>query len=74
MHGVHYIRSSALVRIVYSANHGLVLELALVVRGRIKVMMKQSLSTHGDRLWSGTGTKTYILNYLLSNRWLREII
>ena len=47
MHGVHYIRSSALGQIVQLANHGSVLELALVVRGGIKVMMKKSLSTHG---------------------------
>ena len=74
MHSVHYIRSSALGQIVQLANHGLVLELALVVRGRIKVMMKKSLSTHGNRLLSGPGTETYILDYLLSKRWLRELI
>ena len=46
MHGVHYIRLSALGQIVKLANHGSVLELALVVRGIIKVIMKKSLSTH----------------------------
>ena len=74
MHGVHYIRSSALGQIVKLANHGSELELALVVRGRIKVMMKKSLSTHGNRLWSGPGTKMCILGYLLSKRWMRELI
>ena len=74
MHAVHYIRLSALVQIVCSANHGSVLELSLVVRGIIKVTMKQSLSTYGDRLWSGHGTQTYILNYWLSNCWLHELI
>ena len=74
MHGVHYIRSSEMVQIVQLDNHGSVLELALVVRGRIKVTMKKSLSTHGNRLWSGPGTETYILDYLLSKRWLRELI
>ena len=58
MNGVHYIRSIALGQIVQLANHGSVLELALVVRGRIKVIMKKSLSTHGNRLWSGPGTET----------------
>ena len=61
-------------QIVQLANNGSVLELALIVRGRIKVMMKKSLSTHGNRIWSGPGTKMYILNYLLSKRWLRELI
>ena len=74
MHGVYYIRSSALGQIIQLANHGSVLELALVVRGRIKVMMKKSLSTHGNRLLSGPGNKTYILDYLLSKHWLRELI
>ena len=74
MHGVHYIRSSALGQIVKLANHGSVLELALVVRGRIKVTMKNYLSTYGNRLWSGPGTETYILDYLMSKRWLRELI
>ena len=74
MHGVHYIRLSALGEIIQIANHGSVLKLALVVRGRIQVMMKKSLSTHGNRLLSGPGTETYILDYLLSKRWLRELI
>ena len=74
MNGVHYIRSSALGQIVQLANHRLVLELSLVVRGRIKVMMKKSLSTHENRFWSGPVTETYILDYLLSKRWLRELI
>ena len=74
MHGVHYIRSSALGQIIQLANHILVLELALVVRGRIKVIMKKSLSTHGNRLLSGPGTETYILDYLLIKCWLRELI
>ena len=74
MHGVHYIRSSALGQIVKLTDHGSVLELALVVRGGIKMTMKKSLSTHGNRLWSGPGTKTYILDYLLSKRWLHELI
>ena len=74
MHGVHYIRSSAPGQIIQLANHGLVLELALIVWGRINVMMKKSLSTQGNRLWIGTETETYILNCLLSKRWLRELI
>ena len=74
MHDVHYIRLSALGQVVQLTNHGSVLELVLVVRGRIKVMMKESLCTHGNRLWSGPGTETYILDYLLSKRWMREII
>ena len=74
MHVVHYIRSSAMGQIIQLANHISVLELALVVRGRIKVMMKKSLSTHGNRLLSGPGTKMYILDYLMSKRWLRELI
>ena len=74
MHSVHYIRSSALGQIVQLANHGSVLELALIVWGRINVMMKKSLSTHGNRLWSGPGTETYIIDYLLSKRWLHELI
>ena len=74
MHGVHHIRLSALGQIIQLANHGSVLELALVVWGRINVMMKKSLSTQGNMLWSGTDTKTYILDYLLSKLWLRELI
>ena len=102
MHGVHYGRSSALGQIVQLANHGLVLELALVVRGRIKLsalgqivqldnhglvlelslvvrviikaMMKNYLRTHGNRLWNGPRTKTYILDYLLSKRWMYELV
>ena len=74
MHGVHYIRSSALGQIIQLANHGSVLELALVVRGRIKVTMKKYLNTHMNRLWSGPRTKMYILDYLLSKSWLRELI
>ena len=74
MHSVHYIRSSALVQIVQLANHVLVQEIALVVRGIIKVRMKKYLSTHKNRLWSGPGTETYILDYLLSKQWMRELI
>ena len=74
MNGVHYIRSSALGQIVKLTDHGSVLELALVVRGRIKMMMKKSLSTHGNRLCSGPGTETEILNYLLSKHGLHELI
>ena len=74
MPGVHLLRQSALGQIVQLVNHGVVLEIALVVRGRIKLMMKKSLSTHRNRLWSGPGTETYILDYLLSKRWLRVLI
>ena len=66
MYGVNYIRSSALGQIVQLANHGSVLELALVVWGGIKVMMKKSLNTYGNSLCSGPGTEAYILDYLLS--------
>ena len=57
MHGVHYIRLSLLGQIVQLADHGSVLKLALVMWGRIKVMMKKSLSTHRNRLleWSWDG-------------------
>ena len=74
MHGVHYIRSSALGQIIQLANNGSVLELALVVRVIIKAMMKNYLRTHGNRLWSGPRTKTYILDYLLSKRWMYELV
>ena len=74
MHGLHYIRSSELGHIFQLTNHRLVLESALVVWGRINLMAKKSLITHRNRLWSGPETKTYILDYLLSKCWLRELI
>ena len=74
MHNVHYIWLSALGQIVQLANHGSVLELALIAQGSIKVMMKKSLSTHSNSLWSDPVTETYILEYSLSKRWLRELI
>ena len=74
MHSVHYIRSSELGQIFKLTNHGLVLESDLVVWGRIKLMAKKSLITHRNRLWNGPGTKTYILDYFLSKRWLSELM
>ena len=74
MHSVHYIRSGALGQIVQLTNHGSVLELALVVRGGIKVMMKKSLITPGNRLFIRPGNDTYILDCLMSKRWLHELI
>ena len=56
MHIIDYGRSSALIQIVYFENRRLVHKLALVVRGRIEVMMNQSMVTHGNRLQGDNGT------------------
>ena len=71
---IHYVSSSVLGQIVQFSNHILVLKLVLVVREIIEVMMYQSLGTHGNRLRSGPGTKTDILNYLLIKSRLSELI
>ena len=52
-----------------SANHGSVLELTLVVRGRIKV----SLSTYRNRPWGSPRIKSCIIDYILSKRCLSEL-
>ena len=53
---------------------GLVQKLALIVRGIIEVMTKQSMVTRGNMIYSGPGTETDILNYMLIKRGLRELI
>ena len=55
MYGVHNIGSSALGHIVQLANDRPVLELAFVMRWRIKVMMQHTLGTHRNGLHSGLG-------------------
>ena len=74
MHGIHYVRVSALSQIVQFANHGWVQKLALLVWGEIEVMMKQSLDTHYNRIRSGHGTETKVFNDLLCKRRLHELI
>ena len=74
MYGIKYVRARALVKIVQLTNHVLVHELALVVQGRVEVVKKQSLETHGNGICSGYGTKTDIFYDLLCKRGLSELI
>ena len=74
MYRIHCVRKIALGQIVQFTNHRLVHELSLVLWGIIKVMMKQSLGTHGNGICSGPGTKTDVFYYILCKSELREII
>ena len=71
---MHDVRVIALGQIVQSTNHGPVHKLANVVRGRIKVMVKQELGTHGNGLCSGTGINIDVFNNMLRKRGLRELM
>ena len=74
MYRIQYVRKSELGQIVQLTNHILVHELALVLRGIIKVIMKQPLGTYGNGLCSGPGTKTDVLYDILCKSGRSELI
>ena len=74
MYGIHNFRASALGQIVQFTNQGPVHELDLVVRGRIEMMTKQALGTHGNGIHSGVGNETDVFDNLLCKYGLCEFI